>query len=514
MEDLILAMKQPEFYPHKVDKHITEISTHISNVFLTGDFVYKIKKGLDLGFLDFSTLKKREYFIREELRLNRRFSKSLYLEVVPIYFEKTRGFFLGPQREELTPVEWALKMRQFPQWALFSNLLEENKLTQHHLQDLGHNLADFHQKAQRAGEDNDYGTAKSYLQIIEQNEDSLKESHEPFLEKNKLWQIIENQKQFLLEYQKLFQRRKKEGRIRECHGDLHLKNIVFYEKKACPFDCIEFNDAFKFIDVFYDCAFLFMDLIKNKREDLAYEFMNDYLEVTGDYRGVKVLNFLGSIRAFIRGKVDLLKLKYTPQALVPTVTQEVNNYFQTSFDLSRERSGFVLCFSGVSGTGKSYLSQGLSSLVGAIRIRSDVIRKHMFKIPLYKKGPESLYSSSNSRKVYQELVQLAVDTALSAGPVFLDAKFDRKDQREQLQKKCHEKGLKVGFVHCQAPREVLEKRIERRFHDVSDAGVELLDRQIESFEKYEKADYTLILDTTKPWDKLIQEVLEFIVPLR
>jgi len=502
MEKLPQEMLRPDFYPHEVQDPIKEITTHISHVFLTGEYAYKIKRPVDFGFLDFHTIDQRKFFCLEELRLNKRFSKVLYLEVLPIYNSSEKGFFLG-EAKDLTPVDWTLKMRQFPQSALFSHLLEESNLKISDLEKLGKKLAQFHEVAATDEEISHFGKASKYLEVIEQNEDTSRECVGELLAQREFEEIIAYQKKFVEDNRFYFKERQVHGKIREGHGDLHLENVVLFQDGPLPFDCIEFNKSFKFIDCFYDAAFLFMDLLKNKRVDLAYSFLNSYLENTGDYYGGVLLNFFTSLRAFIRGKVCFFKIASCPVEDKEKLKEDATKFFKLAFDFSRPKSGKVLCFCGVSGSGKSTLAKKLSIQVGAIHIRSDVVRKHLGGVPLDQKAPQELYSEEMTQKTYDVLLKKALVLPGFGQDIILDAKFDQKEIRDGFILHCQERGVTIGWIKCEASVDVLTKRLQERVGDVSDAGVDLLKSQLENFDQMEGV---LALDTsTKP----MEQVLEF-----
>jgi aminoglycoside phosphotransferase family enzyme/gluconate kinase len=494
MENVIEAMRGPDIYPHEIKEPIQEIITHISHVFLTGKYAYKLKRPVNLGFLDFHTVDQRKYFCFEELRLNKRLSKELYLEVLPIYLSPEKGYILGETEEKLEPIDWALKMNQFPQENLFSNLIEEDKLEKAQLESLGKTLAQFHLNSATDEEISHFGEPDKYLEVISQNEDTTRVYVGKYISPKDYEDIFKFQKKFVEDNRAYFKERQAHEKIRECHGDLHLDNVVLFQGASLPFDCIEFNKSFKFIDCFYDSAFLFMDLLKNGRKDLAFSFLNSYLENTGDYYGAVLLNFFTSLRAYVRGKVCLFKLESLPEE--EKLTEGAKKFFQLASDCTIAKTGKILCFSGVSGSGKSTIAKKLSDLVGALHIRSDVIRKHLGGVPLDQKGPDSLYSEDMTRKTYNVLIKKALVLSQQGLNVFLDAKFDQKEIRDELILHCKERGLSLGLIKCSAPMEVLIQRLQERVGDVSDAGESLLKSQMENFEEIEKSEASLELDTS------------------
>ena len=282
---LIQHMLQPGFYPHPVTEPIQLMQTHVSYVLLTGEYVYKQKKPLNFGFLDFSTLEKRQHFCHEELRLNQRGAAELYLDVLPIT-QAGEQFVLGGDGE---PVEYAVKMQQFPQETLLSEMYDRGELTEHHLEQLAKVLADFHKKAPT----NDYilgfGEVDQIRQAIDENYDQtvnyigVAQTQQQFDETKAYTDKL------FAEQQALFASRVKHKLIRECHGDVHLRNICFWKNKVLLFDCIEFNEPFRFVDVMFDVAYIVMDFDARNRPDLSNLFLNTYIEQTGDWEGLQVL---------------------------------------------------------------------------------------------------------------------------------------------------------------------------------------------------------------------------------
>jgi len=509
MDELTQAMQRPNFYPHQVTEPIGEITTHISHVFLTGPYAYKIKRHVNLGFLDFHTVDQRKYFCHEELRLNMRFSKQLYLGVLPIYQTPERGYYLGDLEEKLEPVDWALKMKQFPQSDLFSNLVKNEEVGEEDFRELGIKLAVFHQKAVTDEEILQFGTVSKYLEVIAQNENTTREYVDKLLSREVFQETMAFQVKFIAENKAYFKERQDQKKIRECHGDLHLENVVMFEKEPLPFDCIEFNKSFKFIDCLYDLAFLFMDLLKNNRPDLAYAFLNSYLENTGDYKGIVLLNFFTSLRAYVRGKICSFKLDSCHEKDREALKKDAIKFFELAHQCSQTKKGKVLCISGVSGSGKSTLAKKLASQIEAIHIRSDVVRKHLGQVPLMEKGPDSLYSEEMTQRTYDKLLKKSLVLTQYGLNVILDAKYDQKEIRDDLILHCMERDIPLGLIQCEAPKEVLEERLKARVGDVSDAGVDLLSSQLENFDEIKNEDILLKLDTSKSSEEQIVKALNF-----
>ena len=296
-------LKNPKFYgPHV--KSVQIIQTHISYVALTGDFAYKVKKPVNFGFLDFSTLDKRKFFCEEELRLNKRLCPETYLDVLPI--TKKNNTFEIDGRGEV--VEYVLKMKEFPQEQIMTNLLKQGKIDEETIDHLCTILVDFYNSQEPSKEITKYGELKAVKQNIDENFDQTKSFIDITIPKELYWYIKEENTKFFERKKETFGHRIKEGRIRDCHGDLHSGNIVVAGDRIHIFDCIEFNNRFRFCDVASDIGFLAMDLDFLGHPYHSSYLIEKYVEKSGDSSIFDVLNFYKCYRAYVRGKVIGFKL--------------------------------------------------------------------------------------------------------------------------------------------------------------------------------------------------------------
>jgi aminoglycoside phosphotransferase family enzyme len=299
---LFAALLDPACYPHPVAR-VRVIETHISWVLLTGEYAYKIKKPVNLGFVDFTTPGQRRYYCEEELRLNRRLALGLYLEVVSI-----RGDPGAPRISGEGPVlDYAVKMREFPQDALASRRIAGGDFGAAEIDALAARVAEFHAGAPAAGPEGRFGTPDAVLSAALQNFEQMLPLVKTVTEVRTLRMLRQWTEREHGARRDAFERRRGEGFVRECHGDLHLGNITMIDGRPVPFDCIEFNDELRWIDVMSEVAFLAMDLEDRGRRDLAWRFLNRYLEATGDYAGIPVLRFYLVYRALVRAKVHLIR---------------------------------------------------------------------------------------------------------------------------------------------------------------------------------------------------------------
>ena len=497
MEKLIEQMQKPEFYPHPVTGAIELVQTHISYVFLTGDYAYKVKKPVNFGFLDFSTLAKREHFCGEELSMNQPIAPDIYLEVLPIT-KSNEQFILNGTGEV---VEYALKMRQFPQENLLSGMFAAGTLTASHLEDLGHVVAKFHAQTKTNEYIRSFGEIAKIRESIDEN----------YRQTNKYLGRVQTQTQyeqtkyftdnFFTSREALFASRRNEDKIRECHGDLHLRNICLWHNKMQLFDRIEFNEPFRFVDVMYDVAFTVMDLDARGRKDFGNAFLNTYVEQTGDWQGLQVLPLYLSRQAYVRAKVTsfLLDDPNIDETTKQEAAKTAADYYKLAWEYTQNHQGKVILMSGLSGAGKSTVAQKLAREIGAIHLRSDAVRKHLVGIPLSQRGGDDLYSAEMTEKTYNRLLELGITLANQGFTVILDAKYDRQSLRGRVIEETKSHQLPLEILHCIAPIEVLKTRLNTRTDDISDATADLLERQQAAAENFSEAEqvYVTTIDTSE-----------------
>ncbi|OGI39009.1 MAG: hypothetical protein A2140_02235 [Candidatus Muproteobacteria bacterium RBG_16_62_13] len=495
---LIAALHDPHRYDHPVE-HVALVETHISWVLLTGRYAYKIKKPVDLGFLDFSTLDKRHHFCVEELRLNRRLAPEIYLAVVPI-----TGTLANPRLGGTgTPIEYAVQMREFPQEAQLDRVLARGALRFEHIEDLAARLAEFHRHATVADSDSSFGTPEHVWQPVHENflqiGARISEAQRRPLERLERWS------QTAFEQLKNdFAARKHAGFVRECHGDAHLANMVLIDNRVVPFDCLEFNDNLRWIDVMNEVAFTVMDLevaggaslprdprlgpIGDDRGQkiFARRFLNAYLEHSGDYDGLRLLRFYQVYRALVRAKVSVIRL--SQPGLSRAEREQIESKYRGYADLAerytRTSAPALIITHGLSGTGKSTVTQALVEHVDAIRVRSDVERKRLHGLTAGERSGSGLnagiYTADASQRTYAHLAELA-RTILAAGhTAVIDATFLRRAQRDRLRTLAAERGVPFVILAIEASEETLRRRVagrERAARDASEAGLAVLAQQ-------------------------------------
>jgi len=496
---LIQEMMKPEFYPHPVKEPIQLMQTHVSYVFLTGDYAYKVKKPVNFGFLDFSTLEARQHFCLEEIQMNRQNAPEIYLEVLPIT-QTDNQFELNGSGQT---VEYALKMREFPQDDLFISLFEQGKLTEAQMEELGKIVAQFHAKAQTSDYIRRFGEVSQVRQAIDENYQQT----EKYIGGPQTKQQFEETKQFTDAFfanePELFKRRIQDNKIRECHGDLHLRNICLWKNKIQLFDRIEFNEPFRFVDVMYDIAFAVMDLEARGRKELGNAFLNTYVEQTGDWEGLQVLPLYLSRQAYVRAKVTsfLLDDPGVPEDVKKGAMKTAADYYRLAWNYTQQHQGKLILMSGLSGSGKTTVARHLARQLGAIHLRSDAVRKHLGGISLEEKGGAELYTEAMNQKTYERLLELGIKLAKQGWTVILDAKYDREALRTNAIAQGKNQQLPVQIIYCTAPEEILRDRLLARTGDVSDATADLLSQQKAATEPFNKDEQLLLttLNTTQDW---------------
>ena len=472
---LIQQMCQPEFYPHPVTEPIRLLQTHVSYVLLTGDYAYKVKKPVNFGFLDYSTLEKRQHFCQEELRLNNRTAASLYLAVVAIH-QEGNSFHLGGAGET---VEYAVKMVQFPQDTLLSTLYERGELTEDLIRKLAETVADFHLRAETNDHIRSYGEVSQIRAAFDENY----EQTQGYIGGPQTQQQFDQTKtytdKFFATRKELFHKRIEQDWIRACHGDLHLNNIAYWQNQLYLFDCIEFNEPFRYVDVMYDVGFVVMDLIAKDCPNLANVFLNHYVEQTGDWEGLQLLPLYISRQAYVRAKVTsfLLNDPSVDEAIKQDASDRAAKYYRLAWSVVQPQPGKLYMMVGLSGSGKTTTARAIAKHTQAIHIRSDAVRKHLAGVSLKEKGGNHLYTPEMSQKTYERLLALGLKLTRAGFAVILDAKYDRQSLRQQVIEAAEAADIPLHMVHCTAPQGVLEARLNARSGDIADATVAILRQQ-------------------------------------
>ena len=499
----ITNMLKPEVYNHPCH-NIELIETHISWVILTGEFAYKIKKPVDFGFLDFSTLQKRKYFCQQELHLNRRLAADIYLEVVAITGTTDKPQIAGSGEI----IEYAVRMKQFPQSAQLDNMLAASELKLTHMDTIADMVARFHQSAEVADTASNFGNAETVYQPVEENFQQIKQQPASSPYADQLTVLARWSQAQLKEKQKIMAQRKASNFIRHCHGDMHLRNMLWLNDKAMAFDCIEFNEKLSWIDVISDAAFLIMDLQHRQQQPLANRFLNRYLEVTGDYAALSLLPFYLGYRAMVRAKVSVLRLAQNNISAQQNqqILTEFESYLELAGRYTKTSTPQLIIMRGFSASGKSTVSQQLLDKTGMIRIRSDIERKRLFASDSTTKTAgkinAGIYASEATQQTYEKLRKLASDIINAGYSVIVDAAFLKHEQRQIFQQLATQLQVTYNILQTTAPDEVLRQRIQNRKNDISDADLAVLEYQLANYQTLHKSEtaYTTSIDTTQTVD--------------
>ena len=493
-EKLIQNLQNPDLYDHPVDQ-FQVMETHISWVILTGPYAYKIKKPMNFGFLNFTTLEQRRHFCNEELRLNQRLAAELYDTVIPITGSEDQPAFDG----DGSAFEYALRVKQFDNDLLLNKLAAAGQLNTDHIDTIAAIVADFHSQATAAGADVTLGDPADVMAPAQQNFDQIR----PLItEQDDLMQLDQLEgwaQDTYARLQPLLAERKAQGFIRECHGDLHLGNITQHDGKIVPFDCIEFNDEFRWIDVINEVAFLSMDLEDRGLTHMAHRFINTYIEHTGDFAGLKLFNFYKAYRAMVRAKVALLGLGDNPsdEARIAAFNS-YRGYANLAEHYMELPQRYLVLMHGYSGSGKTTVSNALLDNFSPFRLRSDVERKRLFAA---EKSGDALYSAEVTAATFKHLA-IEADHLLEAGfSVIVDATFLNQAHRDLFHRVAEHVGVPIQLISCQLDDAMIRERLtarEAEGTDASDATVAIYESQVANAEPLteDESHHTIVVDTS------------------
>ena len=468
---MIQGLLKSGSYHHETHS-IRLIETHSAWVVLTGRYAYKIKKPVNFGFLDFSTLEKRKFYCEEELRLNRRFAADVYLDVVAV-----TGSLEDPQIDgDGAVLDYAVRMRQFPDNGLLSQLATHRELETGHIDQLIDNISRFHSHADKAGGGDDFGNPENIHHWVRENFQHIQPLLTSINEKADIEQLQHWSENEFTRLITVLQQRKQSGAVRECHGDLHLGNITLIDGRVTPFDCIEFNPELRWIDIFSEIAFVLMDLDERGLCRYSHRFLNGYLQKTGDYAGLAVLPYYQVYRAMVRAKVAKLRSQQTqPGGTDHTQAEtEYRQYLQLARRYTARKQAVLVIMRGLSGSGKSTVARDLCEQTGMIQLRSDVERKRQAGLAATDTShsgiDNGLYSSDKTTETYRQLGTLAKSILVAGYSVLVDATFLKREQRDQFRAQAAASGTPFLIIECSAPDHELERRILARQASQQDAS--------------------------------------------
>lgn len=516
-------------------KELEVRETHISWVFLGEREVWKVKKPVELGFLDFTTPEKRRLACEAEVRLNRRLAESVYLGVVPIHRLASGVLTFGSpaegnHRPSTPPVDWAVHMLRLPDRRRADTLLKNDALDGPQIDRIAHLLARFHAHAATSEEIAHFGRREVIEHNVEENFAQTRGVIHNYLSDTEALEVEGWQRDFLERHAGRFRRRRTGGKIRDGHGDLRLDHIYIDTDEHSAdgdggagegvtiIDCIEFNRRFRFADTCADFAFLAMDLGWNGRADLAERFLASYAMASGDYDFYPLVDFYESYRAFVRAKIATF-LAEDPAAPLPRRQQaasEARRYFLLALASQRRTllAPQVVAVGGVIGAGKSTVAGAISQALGAPIVDADHTRKQFAGVeaetPLHHGAWQGAYTAERSRAVYEEVIRRGAEVLGSGRPLVLDASFRSRQTRAIARQLAERFDAPFLMVECRADHEICRRRlVERQLHQgVSDGRLEIFDDFVARWEPITELsdDEHLVLDTCQPLEANLERL--------
>lgn len=513
---LIAAMARPEFYPERPER-VEFIQTHISYVFLTDKYVYKVKKAVRFPFIDCTTLERRRLLCHEELRLNRRLAPTVYLDVLPI-LRTPAGFEVGASSDSAAQdaVEYAVHMRRMPQERMLDQMVQRHEALPQDLRTIAQRIAEFHFRAAAANAWM-YGSAAAVHKLICGNLAEAAQFAGKIFDPADLDAIDTYNRSFIETNWELLNRRARGGRVREGHGDLRCEHICM-DTQPLVFDCVEFSERLRYGDVASEVAFLAMDLDRLTAPELSAELIEAYATASGDHELAILLPFYQCYRAVVRAKVDALKsmAAEVPESERLRARDSALDYLALARRYLNPIEPAMVVVFGLAGTGKSTLARALSRRLGFDLISSDVIRKQLAGIsPTSRAGAEygsGIYRENFTRRTYLTMLAEAEARLRKSRGVILDATFRHADERRLVVEIAARAGIRVLFVECRVPAEVALARIaerERRDGEVSDANAAIYSRQVQDFEAPDEIpeESRLAVDTSADFDRAVAAVI-------
>jgi len=457
------AMVRPDFYPHDVST-IEQRETHISKVFLTGEYAYKIKKPVYLDFLDFTTLEKRRHYCQQEVTLNKRLSNGIYLDLIPITQSNERYYMAGPG----AAAEYAVKMRQLPEKFSMLQLVRKGKLDRDSVDELARVLVKFYQHSSTGDNINNLGTWSTIWTNTEENFSQTEQFAGKLLDEHMFSIVRAATRSFLIRRQALFDRRVEREKIRDCHGDLRTGHIYFCDGIQI-IDCIEFNDRFRYADITSDLAFLTMDLDFEGYPQIARDLINSFLDYTKDEEMLILLDFYKCYRACVRAKVSCFHLQEKDLLMnsKSKLVKETERYLKLAYRYAIQFTRptiWVVC--GLPAGGKSTIAREMAKILGVRILQSDFVRKQFLGVPPVAPRvlpfESGIYSKEASSLTYGKLIMLAQEVIDRGESIILDATFSRRHQRDEVIRLARDMDANIIFIECAASYEILKKRLADR----------------------------------------------------
>ena len=483
LPEIVQALLNPSIYPDKSIR-VDMMQTQMSVIFLTGKFVYKLKKPVNLNYLDYTTLEKRRFFCEQEVALNRRLCPEVYLGVVPVTRQKA-DFAIGGQGEI---VDYLVKMLYLPQERMLNILLERNRVQPGMVEKIAQKLADFHNRAVTNPTISSFGQMQAIKINIDENFTQTLPYLETIVTKVQFDRIRNYTENYIKRQGGLLDQRVAESKIRDCHGDLHTQHICFADSISI-YDCIEFNDRFRYCDVASEISFLAMDLDHYGRADLSRIFVKAYIDASGDGQIKDLLKFYKIYRAHVRGKVGCFKFAdpYISEAEKGQTLEAARGYFELadSYACSRPRLFITV---GLVGSGKSTLAQVMAKRLGLTVLSSDIIRKQLAGLAptehRFEQMESGIYSTEFSKKTYQKMFADAETFLKDGDSVIMDATFIKAEERSKADVLAQACGADFYVIECRLDEANTRQRLAQRLKNiaVSDGGWDIYEPQKRKFE--------------------------------
>ncbi len=526
-------MFRPEFYPHRPE-HIELIQTHISYIFLAGDYVYKIKKAVDFDFLDFTTLEKRRFYCHEELRLNRRLAPDMYLDVLEIGEDAAGNIVLGKGERV---VDYAVLMKKLPDDRMLKTLLQQRKVDLPIMDAVARKLSHFHAHAATGGKIDEIGGVETIHRNHDENFEETRNYINITIPEHQYRFIRYYAYDFIARHHDLLVKRVQDHKIRDCHGDLHLDHICIAEAgtrrgaangpgndyspdDVIIFDCIEFNERFRYEDVASEVAFLAMDLDYNGYAGYADTFVSAYIGHADDREIGSLQNFYKCYYAYVRGKVISFRLGESSVTLEERAEEigAASRYFDLAYTYSArlEKPALVL-MAGLTGTGKSVRAYSLAPRTGAEIIRTDILRKEMLHMAPAEKHYEAfgtgIYREEVTRKTYDKAIELASQKLTEGKSIIIDASYRSRADRQRALAAAERLKADFFIIECTCPENIIRKRLDMRTSDkaeASDGRWEIYLAQKEAFERITEMpeDSHIIIDTSHTQEECTYRALQ------
>lgn len=511
---ILKSLQKPDAYPEPTSS-VRLLQTHVSFLFITDNFVYKVKKPVDFGFLDFTTIDRRRIYCNEEVRLNRRLCPEIYLGVLEVRESPQGATFRGNGKV----IDYAVKMKRLPEERMLDRMLAEGKVTQADIRDIAHVIACFHLAAERGKTIDKYGSSKRIRKNWEENFRQLGEFVNISLRKTDLESIRKWVDTFMADNEALFAERVSQGFIRDCDGDIHLENICL-TSPLCIFDCIEFNNSFRYTDTAADIAFFLMDLDFHGMSIFTNVFLEEYAAVTGDPGFMQLLDFYKIYRAVIRGKVESLKLldPDIPDKDKICSRNKAVKYFRLArgYTLRRGFPKLLIITSGVMGSGKSAIASALAFELGMEITSSDAVRKELANIPRNRRSLDEygtgIYTPDFDEATYRELLSRSEKALKTGRSMIVDATFRRQSDRLRFHSLAALSSVPFYIIQITCPEQLIKERLDERSRnpdELSEGRWELFYRQRDEFEPLGKEEGKLIsIDTSRPLYDNIDHILQ------